>query len=147
MGGMLDGLVVVGPVAAGPLLGGKTADEPGRDPLAECAENPGLLSTDPTGKRVAFAPDWYGQSAMGDLLGEDNEVIPYQNLYRCLDKLVQHKEGLFSFLKQRWQDMFNVGFDVLLYDLTSTYFECDPPGHGKRSMATAATSVSIACKS
>lgn len=75
---------------------------------------------------------WYGQSAMGDLLGEDNEVIPYQNLYRCLDKLLPHKEGLFSFLKQRWQDMFNAGFDVLLYDLTSTYFECDPPGHGKR---------------
>jgi hypothetical protein len=75
---------------------------------------------------------WYGQSAMGDLLGEDNEVIPYQNLYRCLDKLLPHKEGLFSFLKQRWQDLFNTGFDVLLYDLTSTYFECDPPGHGKR---------------
>lgn len=75
---------------------------------------------------------WYGQSAMGDLLGEDNKVIPYQNLYRCLDKLLPHKEGLFSFLKQRWQDMFNAGFDVLLYDLTSTYFECDPPGHGKR---------------
>lgn len=75
---------------------------------------------------------WYGQSAMGDMLGEDNEVIPYQNLYRCLDKLLAHKEGLFSFLKQRWQDLFNAGFDVLLYDLTSTYFECDPPGHGKR---------------
>jgi hypothetical protein len=75
---------------------------------------------------------WYGQSAMGDLLGENNEVVPYQNLYRCLDRLLPHKEGLFSFLKQRWQDMFNAGFDVLLYDLTSTYFECDPPGHGKR---------------
>jgi hypothetical protein len=75
---------------------------------------------------------WYGQSAMGDLLGEDNEVVPYQNLYRCLDKLLPHKEGLFTFLQQRWQDMFNAGFDVLLYDLTSTYFECDPPGHGKR---------------
>jgi hypothetical protein len=75
---------------------------------------------------------WYSQSAMGDLLGEDNKGIPYQNLYRCLDKLLPHKEGLFSFLKQRWQDMFQVGFDVLLYDLTSTYFECNPPGHGKR---------------
>jgi hypothetical protein len=75
---------------------------------------------------------WYGQSAIGDLLGEDSEVIPYQNLYRCLDKLLPHKEGLFSFLKQRWQDLFNAGFEVLLYDLTSTYFECDPPGHGKR---------------
>jgi len=69
---------------------------------------------------------------MGDLLGEDGEVIPYQNLLRCLDKLLVHKTGLFTFLKQRWQDLFNAGFDVLLYDLTSTYFECDPPETGKR---------------
>jgi transposase len=76
--------------------------------------------------------EWYGTSAMGDLLGEDGEVIPYQNLYRCLDKLLVHKTALFTFLKQRWQDLFNAGFDVLLYDLTSTYFECDPPETGKR---------------
>jgi hypothetical protein len=76
--------------------------------------------------------EWYGKSAMGDLLGEEGEAIAYQNLYRCLDKLLAHKEELFSFLKRRWQDLFNAGFDVLLYDLTSTYFECDPPGRGKR---------------
>lgn len=76
--------------------------------------------------------DWYGKSAVGDLLGEEGEVVPYQNLYRCLDMLVKHKEGMFAFLKQRWQDLFNAGFDVLLYDLTSTYFECDPPHAGKR---------------
>ena len=76
--------------------------------------------------------EWYGNSAIADLLGEEAEVVPYQNLYRCLDKLVDHKEGMFTFLKQRWQDLFNVGFDVLLYDLTSTYFECDPPDRGKR---------------
>lgn len=76
--------------------------------------------------------EWYGKSAVGDLLGEQGEVIPYQNLYRCLDKLLEHKEGLFCFLKQQWQDLFNVGFDVLLYDLTSTYFESDPPDAGKR---------------
>ena len=75
---------------------------------------------------------WYGNSAIGDLLGEQDEVISYQSLYRCLDKLTKHKKGMFTFLKQRWQDMFNVGFDVLLYDLTSTYFECDPPDAGKR---------------
>ena len=75
---------------------------------------------------------WYGKSAMGDLLGEDSEVIPYQNPYRCLDLLVEHKAKMFSFLRERWQDMFNAGFDVLLYDLTSTYFECDPPKNGKR---------------
>jgi hypothetical protein len=76
--------------------------------------------------------EWYGNSAMGDLLGEAGEVIPYQNLYRCLDKLLDHRKELFTFLKQRWQDLFNADFDVLLYDLTSTYFECDPPGAGKK---------------
>ena len=75
---------------------------------------------------------WYGDSAMGDLLGEEGEAVPYQNLYRCLDKLLEHKEGMFSFLQQRWQDMFHADFDVLLYDLTSTYFESDPPASGKR---------------
>jgi hypothetical protein len=76
--------------------------------------------------------EWYGKSSMADLLGEEGEIVPYQNLYRCLDKLVQHKDGMFSFLRQRWQDLFNAGFDVLLYDLTSTYFECNPPGVGKK---------------
>lgn len=75
--------------------------------------------------------EWYGKSAIGNLLGEE-DVVPYQNLYRCLDKLLAHKEGLFGFLKQQWQDLFHIGFDVLLYDLTSTYFESDPPGTGKR---------------
>src|ERR1017187_3289977 len=44
-------------------------------------------------------------------------------LYRCLDRLVVHKDDLFKHLKQRWKDLFNATFDVLLYDLTSTYFE------------------------
>jgi transposase len=76
--------------------------------------------------------EWYGKSAIADLLGEEGEAIEYQSLYRCLDKLLAHKEELFTFLKRRWQDLFNASFDVLLYDLTSTYFECDPPGRGKR---------------
>jgi hypothetical protein len=47
-----------------------------------------------------------------------------------LDKWLPHKEDLFTYLKQRWQALFDVGFEVLLYDLTSTYFESDPPeGH------------------
>lgn len=70
---------------------------------------------------------WYEQSAMGDLLGEDFGLAAKDNLYRCLDKLVEHKKDLFTFLKSRWEDLFGVTFDVLLYDLTSTYFECDPP--------------------
>jgi len=64
---------------------------------------------------------------MGDLLGEDFALVAKDNLYRCLDKLVAHKEALFTFLRGRWEDLFGVKFDVLLYDLTSTYFESDPP--------------------
>jgi Transposase DDE domain len=75
---------------------------------------------------------WYEQSAMSDLLGEDFALVQIDKLYRCLDKLLSHKEGLFSYLRQRWQVLFDVGFEVLLYDLTSTYFESDPPEEGKR---------------
>jgi transposase len=71
--------------------------------------------------------EWYGQSAMADLLGEDFGLAAKDNLYRCLDKLVQHKNALFPFLRRRWEDLFGVAFDVLLYDLTSTYFESAPP--------------------
>ena len=41
-------------------------------------------------------------------------------LYRCLDKLLPHKRALFHQLTERWQDLFDVRFDILLYDLTST---------------------------
>jgi transposase len=69
---------------------------------------------------------WYERSAMGDLLGEDFALVQKDKLYRCLDKLVEHKRDFFSYLKGRWQSLFNARFDVLLYDLTSTYFESDP---------------------
>jgi transposase len=75
---------------------------------------------------------WYTDSAMADVLGIDGEVMPIDTLYRCLDKLLAHKTTLFSFLTQRWQELFAATFDVLLYDLTSTYFECEPPEAGKR---------------
>jgi len=70
---------------------------------------------------------WYERSAMGDLLGEDFSVAGKDTLYRCLDKVLEHKDALFSFLTERWQDLFGITYDVLLYDLTSTYFESDPP--------------------
>ena len=69
---------------------------------------------------------------MGELLGEDFALVLPNNLYRCLDKLTEHKKDLFKFLRDRWKDLFQADFEVLLYDLTSTYFECDPPGEGKR---------------
>jgi transposase len=70
--------------------------------------------------------EWYGRSALPDLLGQDS-VIDEHALYECHDLLLAHKEALFDHLVGRWRDLFNVSFDVLLYDLTSTYFEIDPP--------------------
>jgi Transposase DDE domain len=70
---------------------------------------------------------WFEHSAMGDLLGEDYALVEKNTLYRCLDKLLAHKAALFGHLRQRWQDLFGAQFEVLLYDLTSTYFESDPP--------------------
>jgi len=70
---------------------------------------------------------WYGTTALGDLLGPDFSLGGKDNLYRCLDQLLEHKRELFSHLRQRWVDLFAAKFDVLLYDLTSTYFESDPP--------------------
>ena len=66
---------------------------------------------------------WFDASAMAELLGVDFAVAAKDRLYRCLDRIVDHKQDLFVFLKQKWQDLFGVSFDVLLYDLTSTYFE------------------------
>src|SRR5579883_2030237 len=70
--------------------------------------------------------EWYGRSALPDLLDMD-EVIDDHALYDCHDLLLEHKARLFDHLVSRWRDLFNVTFDVLLYDLTSTYFEIDPP--------------------
>lgn len=75
---------------------------------------------------------WYAGSAIGELLGEDLAIAQPDTLYRCLDRLVAHKSALFSFLSERWQTLFGARFEVLLYDLSSTYFECDPPQAGKR---------------
>jgi transposase len=70
---------------------------------------------------------WFEESAMADLLGEDYGLVAKNALYRCLDKLLPHKAALFSHLRARWQDLFAASFEVLLYDLTSTYFESPPP--------------------
>ena len=66
---------------------------------------------------------WFDRSAMGELLGEDFAVAERNRLYRCLDRILEHKQELFAHLRQRWADLFGAEFDVLLYDLTSTYIE------------------------
>lgn len=66
---------------------------------------------------------WYVDSAMDALLESSFSVAEKDRLYRCLDRVLEHKQELFVFLKQRWADLFAADFEVLLYDLTSTYFE------------------------
>jgi hypothetical protein len=70
---------------------------------------------------------WFEHSAMADLLGADLELADIHKLYECHERLLEHKRDLFTHLAGRWKDLFNARFEVLLYDLTSTYFESDPP--------------------
>ena len=74
---------------------------------------------------------WFVESAMDELLEHDAEVAGKDRLYRCLDRIVEHKQDLFVWLKQKWAELFQADFEVLLYDLTSTYFEGDMEGCAK----------------
>ena len=66
---------------------------------------------------------WFDKTAMDELLSTDYRIAAKDRLYRCLDRILEHKEDLCKHLKSKWEDMFGIEFDVLLYDLTSTYFE------------------------
>ena len=79
------------------------------------------------GSEFRLHRDWFSRSAMADILGDDPSLAAKDNLYRCLDRLLEHREALFDHLQARWKDLFGAEFDVVLYDLTSTYFESDPP--------------------
>src|SRR6476646_10383814 len=65
--------------------------------------------------------EWFQRSAVADLLGEDAGLAEIHKLYRCHDRLLMHKQAVFDHLVGRWRDLFNISYDVLLYDLTSTY--------------------------
>ena len=71
--------------------------------------------------------EWFDRTALADLLGGDFGLAEIHKLYRCHDRLLEHKRALFDHLTGRWRDLFNARFDLLLYDLTSTYFEAEPP--------------------
>ncbi len=75
------------------------------------------------GSEYRLHRQWFLGSAMDELLHVDFQAAAKDRLYRCLDRLLEHKGELFGHLRQRWQDLFAAEFDVLLYDLTSTYFE------------------------
>jgi hypothetical protein len=70
--------------------------------------------------------EWFSRCALSDLLGADFALADSHKLYACHDLLVKHKPALFDHLVNRWRDLFNASFEVLLYDLTSTYFESEP---------------------
>jgi Transposase DDE domain len=79
------------------------------------------------GSEWRLSRHWYEHSALADLVGADASLADIHKLYRCHDRLLAHKQAMFDHLVARWRDLFNVTFDVLLYDLTSTYFEANPP--------------------
>jgi transposase len=70
-----------------------------------------------------IAEQFYGKSAMPDLLGIPEEDIYDNRLYRAMDKLVVHKDDLQKHLKERLGELFDIKYDILLYDVTSSYFE------------------------
>jgi hypothetical protein len=74
---------------------------------------------------------WFDHSAMDVLLGRDFAVAEKDRLYRCLDRVLEHKSDLFVHLQRRWKDLFHAEFDLLLYDLTSTYVEGEAEGNPK----------------
>jgi transposase len=76
-----------------------------------------------------IAEHYYAQSALVDLLGISAEKVNEQRLYRALDAILPHKEALEAFLKNRLGELFGIEYDLLLYDVTSTYFEGQADGN------------------
>jgi transposase len=70
-----------------------------------------------------IAEDWYPRSALDDILGIQSSLVHHTRLYQGLDALLPHKEDLEKHLKGRFGELFQADFDLLLYDVTSTYFE------------------------
>ena len=72
---------------------------------------------------------WFSTTDLGGLLGVDERAAQDDTLYCCHDLLLGHtsREAGFGHLRERWADLFGARYEILLYDLTSTYFECDVP--------------------
>src|SRR5450432_442690 len=75
------------------------------------------------GSELAIEQRWYPSTALDDLLGIEEGKINDTRLYRCLDRILPHKTKLEQHLKDRYGALFGAEFDILLYDLTSTYVE------------------------
>ncbi len=77
-----------------------------------------------------IAEDWYRRTALEDLLGIAPEKVNDDRLYRALDELLPHKEGLEKHLKEKLGELFGLKYDLMLYDVTSIYFEGEANGIG-----------------
>ena len=82
-----------------------------------------------TSSELHIAEDWYRRTALEDLLGLAADRVNDDRLYRALDQLLPHKEAIEQHLVKRLGELFDLSYDLLLYDVTSTYFE----GEAKRN--------------
>jgi transposase len=98
-------------------------EEAGQVPWAKVVELLAVNRLCAPGSELSVHEKWYPQTAMDVLLDCNEQVAERNRLYRCLDRLLPHKERLEQHLVERWRDLFGADCDVLLYDLTSTYFE------------------------
>lgn len=98
---------------------GKSTDIPWSKTAAILAIN---RLCDP-GSELSIEEKWYKSTALSDLLGIPEDKINTDRLYRCLDALIIHKDDLEKHLKTRYGELFDIKYDIILYDLTSTYFE------------------------
>jgi transposase len=98
-------------------------EQRGQVPWAKVAELLAVNRLCAPRSELSVHEKWFPQTAMDLLLDTDASVGEKDRLYRCLDRMMAHKEALEKHLAAKWRDLFGASFEVLLYDLTSTYFE------------------------
>jgi transposase len=102
----------------------ESVDEPETDvPWSRVAAVLAINRLCAPGSELAIEERWYPSTALDDLLSIEAGKLNDTRLYRCLDRILPHKTKLERHLKQRYAELFGAEFDVLLYDLTSTYVE------------------------
>ena len=107
------------------------AIEPGREeiPWGTVAAILALARFCAPSSELQIADFWYGKTALEDLLGVSADKVNEDRLYRGLDALLPHKDGLFRHFQQVYGELFGTTYDLLLYDITSTYFEGQARGN------------------
>jgi hypothetical protein len=101
----------------------RLADARGEVPWAKVLQLLAVNRLIDPGSELRIHRRWFLRSAMDELLEVDFAAAGKDRLYRCLDRILAHKESFCQWIAQRWKTLFDTSFDVLLYDLTSTYFE------------------------